>query len=1188
MKSFVHLHNHSEFSLLDGIMPVNVIAKRVKELGMPAFALTDHGVMYGVIPFYLAMNEAGLKPIIGCEVYVAKRRFTDRDPQIDRHSFHLTLLAKDISGYRNLLKLVSLAHCEGMFYKPRIDFNALSEHHEGLICLSGCLNGQVSQVFLSEGEDAASGIIDEYAALFGGDYYLEIQNHGIKEQDRVREFLVDTARAKGLQIVATNDCHYARKEDARAHDIALCIGTKTKVADKDRLKYEESEYYIKSREEMEKLFPDNLEALDISLDIADKIDFELPLGKVFFPNFEIPASRKEKDHAELLKNLVFEGAVKRYGDPVPEHIVERLNHELSVIKEMGYPTYFLIVWDFIRFARSKGIAVGPGRGSGAGSCVAYCLEITDVDPIRFNLIFERFLNKDRASLPDFDVDFCMNRREEVLEYVKEKYGADNVAQIITFNRLKAKAAIKAVGRVLDLPFQYVNEVTKKIPLGPKVTIDDALQEGHELAKMMQDDEKVEFLVREAGKLENLVSHGGVHAAGVVIAKGQLEDYVPVQKAADSDMRVAQYDLSVIEKAGLVKMDFLGLRTLTMLENAVKLVREFEGTEINLRDLPLDDEKTYKLFQHGDTTGVFQFERGTVRRVLRDARPETIEDISTINGLNRPGPASSTGQYIENRRDPESASYVIPEIKEVLEETAGVLIYQEQVMMACRLLAGFTMGEADMMRSVMSKKKVREMEKLKVKFLEGCKANGLSKNKAEHYFGLIETFAGYGFNKCHSLPYSILSYQTAYLRAHYPRHFITAVINSYLGSAKETAKYIAEARRMDLEVHMPDVNRSEYEFRPENEGIRFGLAGIKGVGKSAIQSILSARESGRFKSIVDFIQRVDSRSVTRGVIEALIKGGAFDALDVNRAKLLGDVDRLTDKSHDPRQAGLFGDFTPEPDETEILGARYSKSDLSELEHEVLGVYLTGHPFEELPVLNDPELMNPTRFFEWMSENIELFNQRRPVRIGGVLADIGFLTSRSGNEFARAKLMDTESSIGLIFFSRNLKQARNLLVINNEVVVTGTLELDMVGSEDDDDIESAFSAATLIVNRIEKYESSVPERLSSPDAGNSGLEDEAWLDRKDGVRAGDDEKLRELASSGSVDDRKIRIVFPSNALKDIDFHDLVDEMLHYKGDHSVTIAVMSGDSVVKQLDLPDRIHLDINKIRTLARKYRFRVE
>lgn len=1171
MKQFVHLHNHSEFSLLDGIASVKKIAARVKELGMPAFALTDHGVMYGTIPFYLEMKEAQVKPIIGCEVYVARRRMSDRDSQIDRDRYHLTLLAKNITGYRNLMKLVSIAHCDGMFYKPRVDLEALSGHAEGLICLSGCLNGPISRSFLNDGTREADLVLEKYASIFGKNYYIELQKHGIADEDLAREYLLNAASRKGIPIVATNDCHYIHKEDARAHDIALCMNTKKGVEDEERMRYAEHEYFIKTYAEMYELFSDVPDALDATLEIADLIDLELPLNKVTFPNFEIPIERTEVTHAELLQSLVFEGAERRYGNPLPQIYKERLNYELGVINETGYETYFLIVWDFIRFARSKGISVGPGRGSGAGSCVAYCLEITDVDPIRFNLIFERFLNKDRVSMPDFDIDFCMNRREEVIAYVKEKYGADNVAQIVTFNHLKTKAVIKAVGRVMNLPFQYVNEVTKKVPFGLDMTIETAIKDSPDLVKMMNEDEKVNILVNDAIKLEGLVSHGGVHAAGIVIAKGCLEDFVPVQKSSDTEMRVAQYDLSVIEKAGLVKMDFLGLRTLTMLQEAVKLVYELEGVYVDLRNMPYEDEMTFKLFQRGDTVGVFQFEREFVRRVLREAQPTTLEDLSTINGLNRPGPMASSPQYIENRRNPDHAVFAIPELRDVLEETNGIVIYQEQVMLACRKLAGFTMGQADVMRAAMGKKKIDTMAEMKIKFLAGCVENGYTEEQAEEWFSMIETFAGYGFNKCHSLPYSILSYQTGYFRAHYPRHFITAVINSYLGDAKTTKKYIAEARRMGFAVYPPDVNSSVFEFRPESNGIRFGLAGIKGIGKASIQAILAAREDGEFKTVSDFIQRIDSRAVTKGVLEALIKAGAFGSLDTDKSKLLENIGRLSDRSRDPRQAGLFGEFVPEPDLPEVFSSRYTREELAELEHEVLGVYLTGHPLEDAPVLNDPDLMTPTRFYEWLTDSMHLIAQNRQIELGGVLQNIEFLISKNGNQYARAKLIDTENSIALLIFEKKLKELRNMLVSGNHVRINGNVEIESSDLDEDNESERDFSSMNVFVNSMSIYETD-----------NYANNVHTYTDDSD-------ERFDDIEDFGihSLTPTKDEIVFTTitfeftpQTLRNIDVHQLVRELRQEKGNCKVVFLV-TFDGKSKALAIDNEIRISLEKARLIAR-------
>ncbi len=774
-------------------------------------------------------------------------------------------------------------------------------------------------------------------------------------------------------------------------------------------------------------------------------------------------------------------------------------------------------------------------------------------------------------MPDFDIDFCMNRREEVIAYVKEKYGADNVAQIVTFNHLKTKAVIKAVGRVMNLPFQYVNEVTKKVPFGIDMTIETAIKDSPDLVKMMKEDEKVNLLVNDAIKLEGLVSHGGVHAAGIVIAKGCLEDFVPVHKSNETEMRVAQYDLSVIEKAGLVKMDFLGLRTLTMLQEAVKLVYEFEGVNVDLRNMPFDDEITFRLFQRGDTVGVFQFEREFVRRVLREAQPTTLEDLSTINGLNRPGPMASSPQYIENRRNPDNAVFAIPEIRDLLEETNGIVIYQEQVMLACRKLAGFTMGQADVMRAAMGKKKFDTMAEMKVRFLAGCVENGYSEEQAEEWFSMIETFAGYGFNKCHSLPYSILSYQTGYFRAHYPRHFITAVINSYLGDAKRTQKYISEARRLGFVVYPPDINSSVFEFRPESDGIRFGLAGIKGIGKAAIQAILSAREDGEFKTVSDFIQRIDSRAITKGVLEALIKAGAFGSLDTDKSKLLENIGRLSDRSHDPRQAGLFGEFAPEPDLPEVFNSRYTREELAELEHEVLGVYLTGHPLESASVLNDPDLMTPTRFYEWLIDSMHLIAQNRQVELGGVLHNIEFLTSKNGNQYARAKLTDTDNSISLLIFQNKLKELRNMLVAGNHVRINGIVEIDLSDLVEESDNEREFSSMTVIVNSMSIYETDNYANIVSVTSVDTD-------DRFDDI---DDFGLQSLLST--EDEKVLTTVtfeFTLQTLRSIDIHELVRELQQEKGECKVVFMVTSNNkSLVLAIDRELRISLE--RARLIAR-------
>ena len=1130
---FAHLHNHTEYSLLDGLARIHQTVERVKELGFGAYAITDHGALYGVIEFYDAMREAGLKPIIGVEAYLAQRTIADRDPAVDKSSSHLLLIALNRDGYKNLLRLTTIAHLKGFFYKPRIDLEVLEAHKEGLICTTACLNGPVARLFRSGELGKAEEMFDRLLSIFGQErFFAEVQDHGLPEEREYRQWLVELARRKGVRLVATNDCHYVRPEDAHTHDIALCIATGKTLDDPNRLSYGSDQFYLKSLEEMEALFGDLPEALETAGEIAELVDLELELGRPKFPVFKVPPQEglAEDDLAAYLRRLSYRGAVNRYirdhqakhldpeelggealapvgeeglpedvrqvegAERLPRVVVERLEHELQVIISKGYAGYFLVVQDFVRAARERGIPVGPGRGSAAGSLVAYCLEITDLCPLRFGLLFERFLNPERESLPDIDIDFCQERRDEVIEYVVEKYGEDRVSQIITFNRLKARAAIKAVGRVMGLPFQFVDGITKLVR-GWNVTIEEAIEQSPELRERYQGDEQVRRLLDEAKKLEGLPSHSGVHAAGVLIADRPLEEYVPLETQKESTMRVTQFEMHSAERVGLVKMDFLGLRNLTIIQETVELVREHLGEEIDVRRLPLDDEETFKLFQRGDTWGVFQFERPTIRRIMVDSKPRTLEDLTALNALNRPGPLENGMDrlYISNRRHPDRVEYPLPELREILEPTSGVLLYQEQVMEIARKLAGYSLGEADLLRRAMGKKDRALMDQVIGEFVQRATERGVDRRKALSIAEMISKFARYGFNKSHSACYALIAYQTAYLKAHYPVFYMTAIANSLIGKTDKLKECLEECQRMGIVLLPPSVNRPVYRFTPEEGNIRYGLGGIKGVGPAVVDAIREAHGGRPFKNIDDFLRRVDRRRVNRSALEHLIKAGAFDELGEDRGWLLEQLDRMSDPNLNLEQSQLFGEGG-----ASFAGGRsdrYTRDELAWLEREVLGLFFSHHPYRGLPVLNDEKLLTPTRIRQMAEENPRTFEEKQ-VRVGGVLAGIERRYSKKSNKvFVMARLEDEREVITLLIFERALGQCGAFLHENNQVVVTGRLELAL----DEEGNLGELEEGRLIVDRLELYDPSLPtakvgepEIFASPSEKSAGMSEMGELE------------------------------------------------------------------------------------------------
>lgn len=1090
MPAFVHLHNHSEYSLLDGLASFEAITRRLRDTGMDAFALTDHGVLYGAVGFHEKMKEEGFHPIIGCEFYVAPRSLTDRSSDVDRLNRHLILLAENNIGYKNLLKLVTISWTQGYYYRPRIDFETLSQFKEGLIILSACLQGVISASFLQEGPEVAAAEIEKYARLIGEEhFFLEVQNHGLQEESLVREFLIDSAKKLGLPLVATNDCHYAFPEDAGPHDVALCLQTRVKQADEERLRFAVPEYYIKTPSDMWKLFSEIPEACQNTLAIAKRCNVEVTDGKVHFPSFSVPTEQEELTHEGFLRKLAYEGAAKRYGEPLPQQVVDRLEEELSVINSTGFATLFLIVWDLMRYAREKAIPTGPGRGSAAGSLVAYCLFITKLDPLKYGLIFERFLNKERVELPDFDLDFCFERRDEMIEYVKNRYGEDCVAQIITFSTLKARAALKAVGRVKNLEFAYVDRLTKKIT-GLNVRIEDALKSNPELAAMVARDPTARELTQDASKLEGLVSHVSVHAAGVVISDASLVEYVPLRTVKDSTMLVTQYDMDAIAKVGLLKFDFLGLKTLTVIDKCVRYVREILGETIDIDSIPLDDQSVYEnIYTSGNTFGVFQFEAPHIVRVMRETRPSSIEDLTALNALNRPGPMQSgmVELYVRNSKGQPSSKPALPELEAILAPTGGVLLYQEQVMMIARELAGHSLGEADILRKAMGKKIPALMKTLKDDFISRSVARGVKKKKAEEIWEMMEKFAGYGFNKAHSACYAYLSYQTAYLKHYYPQCFMAAFMNCYMDDSEKMAGALHECKRANIKIIPPSINLSHYDFIPtRNREIIFGLGGIKHIGKAAVDEIVSSRQSkGRFTSVEDFFSRINGGAVNRTAVEFLIKAGAFDEFSVERGYLLSQLDWLMSTKSPSSQIDVFSD---ERDLSKPYSVATSPDQIAQMERESIGVYLTHNPFEYALVLKDDSIPQISDIFHLL-EVRGVYLSGAKVSVGGVLDEVEIKLSRKKQRYATAKLTSANQKLNLVVVPSSLPNSINLLRDGNEVVVTGIVNLD---DSIDDDVETLSRSLKIYVDKVELY---VPPDSSA--GFQTGEKSEATLRR--GARA-----------------------------------------------------------------------------------------
>jgi len=1046
---FVHLHCHTDYSLLDGACEIKQLMKLVREAGMPAVAMTDHGNLFGAVEFYNEAKEAGVHPVIGCEVYVSQQGRLSRS-DTDRYN-HLVLLCESQEGYRNLLNLVSTGYLEGFYYKPRIDKDLLAAHSKGLIGMSACLRGDVNEALLSERYDEARRLAYQYADIFGRDnFFLEIQDHGMDKDRIVVPALARLSAETGIPLVATNDSHYLRRDDARAHEILLCIQTGKTMSDPNRLRWDRPEFYLKSKEEMAALFGDFPDALVRPWEIAQRCQVRLDKVKEPFPRFDVPEGHTTESYFEYVARMGFERrrprleAQRARGQLKHDlrEYMERLEWEIKVIQQMKFCGYFLIVWDFIRFAKSAGIPVGPGRGSAAGSLVSYAMEITDIDPLQYDLLFERFLNPERVTLPDIDIDFCTRRRGEVIQYVTEKYGREQVAQIITFGTLGAKAAIKDVGRALDLKFADVDRLTKMVPAQLNIKLKDAIAQEPNLADAAAKNPAVREVLDTAMKLEGMARNASVHAAGVVISPVPLRELVPLYKT-NKDEIVTQYDMAGLEKLGLLKMDFLGLTTLTLIHDALQLIEKYRGVKLAIEDLPLDDPETYAIFSKGYTSGVFQFESEGMRDILRRYQPSRIEDLCVLNGLYRPGPIQGgmVDDFIARKHGRKEVVYDLPELKPILEETYGVIVYQEQVMRIANVLAGYSLGEADLLRRAMGKKKSEEMARQRDRFLHGAKERGIPQRKAEKIFDLMEQFAGYGFNKSHSAAYAYLAYVTAYLKAHYPIDFMAALLTSETGNTAKIVKYINECHERGIRVLAPDVNSSDWNFTPDGDAIRFGLGAVKNLGQNAVEAILKARaEVGRFRSLFQFCETVDLSALNRRMIESLIRAGAMDSLPGSRAQLMAAVETAIERGQrawadkQSGQAGLFamaGVEEPDPAAERLPGVPdWTLKEKLRGEKEMLGFYVTGHPLDEYAEKAAELATHDT-------ESLEKLPRGAEVSVCGVLTAITRKRNKEGRMWATMQLEDRRGHVETLLFASQYENNAQFLLEDQAVLVRGTV-------------------------------------------------------------------------------------------------------------------------------------------------------
>ncbi|KKY01533.1 MULTISPECIES: DNA polymerase III subunit alpha [Paraclostridium] len=1062
-KDFVHLHVHTEYSLLDGFSRIKNLVNRAKELNMSAVAITDHGCMFGAIDFFKVAKKEGIKPIIGCEVYTAPRGMKDKDPNFDKSQGHLILLAKDTTGYQNLIKLVSAAYVQGFYYKPRVDIDEIKKHSEGIIALSACLAGDVSQALMNRNYDKAKNIALKYKEIFGEEnYYLEIQDHNLPEQKEVNRELIRLSKEIGVGLVATNDVHYVRKEDSKIHDILMCIQMGKTVNDPARMRFGSDEFYLKSREEMEEIFPEVQEALDNTSKIAQMCNVEFDFNTIHLPQYDVPGGYTPQ---EYLRMLCFKGLKERYKKPSQE-ILDRLEYELGVIEKMGYVEYFLITWDFINFARENNIMVGPGRGSAAGSIVSYTLYITDIDPIKYSLLFERFLNPERVSMPDIDIDFCYERREEVIDYVKRKYGEDHVAQIITFGTMGAKAAIRDVGRVLDVSYNKVDNIAKEIPFALGMTIDKALDTNPNLKKLYEEDSETKEIIDVSRKIEGMLRHASTHAAGVVISKKPIDEYVPLYKHQDAI--TTQFTMTTLEELGLLKMDFLGLRTLTVIRDALDLIEKNHNLKINFSKMEYDDPKVYELLSSGNTLGVFQLESAGMRSFMKQLKPDNFEDIVAGISLYRPGPMDSIPVYINNKNNPENVEYLHKKLKPIMEVTYGCLVYQEQVMQVVRDLGGYSYGRSDLVRRAMGKKKMDVMEKEREYFIHGktdengeleiagCVRNGVPEDIGNKIFDDMIDFAKYAFNKSHAAAYGVLAYETAYLKAHYPVEFMAALITSVMGNTDKVVEYIRECNSLKIDVLKPDINKSFTKFSVEDKSIRFGLAAVKNVGVNVLNNIIKERESsGEFKDFNEFCKRLDSKDLNKRIIESLIKCGAFDEMGDNRASLLLGYEKLLEsismdrKKNLAGQVSLFDGFEMDESINNDIQSMYTLPHVKELEEkerlylekEVLGMYVSGHPLSQYKdEIKRNTTINNAELNEIKDDYITYLNlNEREVTMGGIVINKTIRTTKRNDLMAIIELEDLFGVIEVIVFPQVLQKYNTVIQEDKIIYIDGRLSI-----------------------------------------------------------------------------------------------------------------------------------------------------
>lgn len=1117
MSDFVHLHIHSEFSLLDGANRIKDLPKRAKELGMDSIAITDHGVMYGAIDFYKACKAEGVKPIIGCEVYVAPRSRFDKEPNIDNKYNHLILLAKNNEGYKNLSKLVSIGFVDGYYYKPRIDLEVLEKYSEGLICLSACLAGAVNQALLNGQNEKAEEVALWHKRVFGDDYYIEIQNNGIQEQVLANQKLVALARKLDIPLVATNDAHYLRREDAYNHEVLLCIQTGKRMSDMDRMRFETDELYVKSPEEMIEYFKAFPDAIENTVKIADKCNVDFEFGHTILPNYDVP--EEFETHYDYFKKLCDDGIKKRYGENPSEEVLKRAEYELGVIKKMGYVDYFLIVWDFIHYAKTHNIPVGPGRGSGAGSIIAYAIEITDIDPIKYGLLFERFLNPERISMPDFDVDFCYEHRQDVIDYVSRKYGHDHVSQIITFGTMSARMVIRDVARVLDVPYSEADTLAKMIPNELHITIKKALEQNRELKEKYETDESVKNLLNIAMALEGMPRQASTHACGIVITKDPVDTYVPLY-VRDNQIST-QYIMTTLEELGLLKMDFLGLRTLTVIQDTIDLVKQNRGIDVQF-DKEMADPKVYKLWQEGKSCGIFQFESQGMTNFMKELKPDCLEDLIAGVSLYRPGPMDQIPRYVKGKLNPGHNEYTHPRLEPILNVTYGCMVYQEQVMQIVRDLAGYSLGRADLVRRAMGKKKLDVMAKEREIFINGqvdeegniivpgCVRNGIDAKSADKIFDEMAEFAKYAFNKSHAACYAVVAYRTAYLKAYYPAEFMAATLNSFLGNLDKIPQYIDECKTLGIEILKPEINKSYTKFTVENGKIRFGLGSIKNVGTVPVNNIVKERNAnGEYKNFADFCERIADEAVNKKCVESLIKAGAFDEFEQTRSTLLASFEAIIDTIQSGKKKGFQGQVTmfdlgSEEEKEQLNEIKYTydekeelpNKELLSLEKEMLGIYISGHPLEKLreqiEAQTNINTIDIRAIEEQMSssaqDEAELIMTRQSgktkykdgqnVKYAGIITSIKKKYTKNNKIMAFVTIEDLYGMAEIIVFENAYIKSGKSLVEENIVMVDGRLSI----REDD--------STTIIANEIKDF-GEQKQRLLSLDITNANEEQKEKL-------------------------------------------------------------------------------------------------